>query len=49
MNNYSTLNNDHNWEDRRTQSRNQQTRTSDKQNEIKEGPIFDPVFVDVSS
>ena len=32
INNYSTLNNEHNWEDFRVHLKNQQTRTFDKYN-----------------
>jgi hypothetical protein len=39
-NKYSTLNNEHKWEDLCIQVRNQQTYTSNNHNKIKGGPIF---------
>ena len=48
-NNYSTLNNEHNWEDLRVYLRNQQTCTSNNYNYMRGGPISNPIFADVSS
>ena len=49
INNYSTLNSEHNWEDLCVQSKNQQTYPSDNHNQIGVDPIFNPIFIDVSS
>ena len=49
INIYSTLDSEHNWEDQCMKLKNQQTRTYDNHNEIRGGPIFNPVFANVSS
>ena len=48
INNYSTLNINHDWEGLFIQLRNQQTCTSINHNSVKGGLIFTLVFADVS-
>ena len=48
LNNYSKLNTKHNWENLCIQFKNQQTRTSDNHNYLREGSISNPVVVHVS-
>ena len=43
--NFSTLNNEHDWEDPCNQHRNQQKCTSDHHHELKEQPILNPIFL----
>jgi hypothetical protein len=49
INNYSTLNSDHNWKDLCIHLRDQQTCTSSLHNQIRGGLIFNLVLVDVPS
>ena len=49
IDNYSTLNNEHNWEDVCIQLKNQQAFVSNSHNHSKEGPIFNHGFAYVSS